>query len=132
MTSQCSLHYVNHTRRCPPLSSPCSPSCSSLPHYQPLLLPFLDVLGDRHTFFDCSPHAHIHIYTHTQTCTQNAHARPHPITQLTLLSNALLITIPWMKISKSSMDGDFSKVNIVDALVVLLCKWKMEYHTGVS
>ena len=30
--------------------------------------------------------------------------------QLTLLSNCLLITIPWMKISKSVVEGDLAKV----------------------
>ena len=32
--------------------------------------------------------------------------------QITLLSNCLLITIPWMKISKSVVEGDLAKVRI--------------------
>lgn len=46
--------------------------------------------------------------------------------QLTFFSNGLLITIPWMKISKSVFEGDLAKVEPVDALTVLV--WTSFVH----
>eukprot|EP00802_Teleaulax_amphioxeia_P016662 Tamp_16786.p1 GENE.Tamp_16786~~Tamp_16786.p1 ORF type:complete len:448 (-),score=70.21 Tamp_16786:93-1292(-) len=53
-------------------------------------------------------------------------AAAHYNKQLTLLSNGLLITIPWMKISKSVRDGDLAKVDVLDAGIVLV--WTSVVH----
>lgn len=45
---------------------------------------------------------------------------------ITFLSNGLLITIPWMKISKSVTEGDLAEVELVDAVIVLL--WTSFVH----
>ncbi|EKX54247.1 hypothetical protein GUITHDRAFT_160851 [Guillardia theta CCMP2712] len=45
---------------------------------------------------------------------------------ITYASNALLVMIPWMKISKSVIDGDFQKASVFDMLVVLL--WTSFIH----
>ena len=46
--------------------------------------------------------------------------------RITLLSNGLLICIPWMKISQSMQNGDLAEVSLGDAIAVLM--WTMLMH----